>query len=158
MPTTTPTEDLAGKFLAEIEAAIRKHAKAYRWDAFWYQFVVIVSGICGLVSLAAGAKGHPFFAGGFGGVTTIGTILTQTLHCVKAQGWEDRMKVELDGIRIQFVYEHNSAPTPQALASLSRQYRELTTKMSKEWDRIRSSQSGGLNVRLSKEKRASDDA
>jgi hypothetical protein len=155
---STPPEDLAGKFLAEIEAAIEKHTRAYRWDAFWYQFVVIVSGICGLISLAVGAKGHAFLAGGLGGVTTIGTILTQTLHCVKAQGWQDRMKAELDGIRVQFVYEHNSAPTAQALAGLSKQYRELTTKMSKEWERILSSQSGGLNVRLSKIKSASDEA
>jgi hypothetical protein len=88
----------------------------------------------------------------------MGSILTQTLHCVKAQGWQqDRMKAELDGIRIQFVYEHGSAPTPEALEDLGKQYRELQSKMSREWERIISSQSGGLNLRLPKAKRASDD-
>jgi hypothetical protein len=63
----------------------------------------------------------------------------------------------LDGIRVQFVYEHGSAPTPEALADLGKQYRDLVSKMSKEWERILSSQSGGLNVRLPKTKRTSDD-
>ena len=154
---STPTEDLAGKFLAEIEAAIDKHAKSYSKDARWHQFIVILSGACGLLSLAAGAGGKALLAGVLGGVTTMGSVLTQTLHCVKAQGWQDRMRAELDGIRVQFVYEHGSAPTPEALAGLSKQYRNLQSKMSQEWERILSSQSGGLNVRLPKAKRTSDD-
>jgi hypothetical protein len=110
------------------------------------------------LSLIAGtATNNAVLAGIFGGVTTIGSFLTQTLHCVKAQGWQDRMKAELDGIRVQFVYEHGSAPTPEALADLSKQYRELRSKMSKEWERIISSQFGGLNLRLPKAKRTSDD-
>jgi len=153
-----PPEDLAGKFLAEIEAAIDKHAKAYSKDAFWYQFIVVLSAVCGLLSLIIGtATKNAVAAGIFGGVTTIGSFLTQTLHCVKAQGWQDRMKAELDGIRVQFVYEHGSAPTAEALADMSKQYRELQSKMSKEWERIISSSSGGLNLRLSKTKRVSDD-
>ena len=155
MPKTT--EQLAGEFLAEVEAAIDKHAKAYSKDARWHQLIVILSGACGLLSLAAGAGGKALLAGVLGGVTTMGSVLTQTLHCVKAQGWQDRMRAELDGIRVQFVYEHGSAPTPEALADLGKQYRDLQSKMSKEWERILSSQSGGLNVRLSKAKRASDD-
>jgi uncharacterized membrane-anchored protein YhcB (DUF1043 family) len=148
---STSSEDLAGKFLAEITTAIDKHTKAYSKDAFWYQFIVVLSAVCGLLSLIAGtATNNAVLAGIFGGVTTIGSFLTQTLHCVKAQGWQDRMKAELDGIRVQFVYEHGSAPTPEALADLSKQYRELRSKMSKEWERIISSQSGGLNLRLPK--------
>jgi hypothetical protein len=49
-----PPEDLAGKFLAEIEAAIDKHARAYSKDTFWYQFIVALSAVCGLLSLIAG--------------------------------------------------------------------------------------------------------
>jgi hypothetical protein len=114
-------------------------------DAFGYQFIVIVSAICGLISLIIGtATKNAVVAGIFGGVTTIGSFLTQTLHCVKAQGWQGRMRVELDGIRVQYVYEHGSSPTPEALAELAKQFRELQSKMSKEWERIVSSQSGGL--------------
>jgi hypothetical protein len=110
-------DELAGEFLTEIKGAIDKHAKAYTTDAFWYQFIVILSAICGLLSLIIGtATNNAVLAGVFGGVTTIGSFLTQTLHCVKAQGWQDRMKAELDGIRIQFVFEHRSAPTPEALS------------------------------------------
>jgi len=147
-----PPDDLAGKFLAELEAAIGKHSKAYAKDSRWHQFIVILSGACGLFSLAAGASGQALLAGVLGGVTTMGSFLIQTLHCVKAQGWQDRMRAELDGIRIQFVYEHASAPTPEALAGLSKQYRDLQSRMSQEWERILSSQSGGLNVKMLKPK------
>lgn len=152
-------EQLAEEFLAEIKAAIDKHSRAYRKDAFWYQFIVVLSASCGLMSLIFGtAANSAVTAGVFGGVTTIGAFLTQTLHCVKAQGWQDRMKAELEGIRIQYVYEHHSAPTPDALADLAKQYRDLHSKMSKEWERIISSQSGGLNLRLSKGKKAPEEA
>lgn len=80
------------------------------------------------------------------------SVLTQTLHCVKAQGWQDRMRAELQGLRIQFVYEHGSAPTADALADLAKQYRELVSRMSQEWERIISSQAGGLNLNLGKKK------
>ena len=144
--------------MSEIQAAIDKHAKAYSKDAFWYQFIVVLSAVCGLLSLIIGtATTNAVAAGVFGGVTTIGSFLTQTLHCVKAQGWQDRMKAELDGIRVQFIYEHNSAPSSEALADLSKQYRKLQSEMSREWGRIISSQSGGLNLRLSKTKKVSDD-
>jgi len=150
-------EDLNVKFLAEIEAGIIKHRAAYKWDSFWYQGIVITTAICGLLSLMIGtALGSAVWAGVFGGVTTIGSFLTQTLHCVKAQGWQDRMNAELEGIRIQFVFEQNSNPSPEALAQLAKQYRELQSKMSKEWERIISAQSGGLNLRLGKSKKSDD--
>ncbi|QOZ33259.1 hypothetical protein [Bradyrhizobium sp. CCBAU 53421] len=149
-------EQLADEFLAKIQAAMDKHAKAYSKDARWHQLIVIVSGACGLLSLAAGSAGQALLAGVLGGFTTMGSVLTQTLHCVKAQGWQDRMRAELDGIRLQFVYEHGSAPTPDALAGLSKQFRDLQSKMSKEWERTLSSQSGGLNVRLPKPKSLGD--
>ena len=155
--TATP-EDLNAKFLAEIEAGITRHEAAYKWDSYWYQGIVITTAICGLLPLIIGtAVGSAVWAGVFGGVKTIGSFLTQTLHCVKAQGWQDRMKAELAGIRIQFVFEHNSDPSPEALAQLAKQYRELQSKMSKEWDRIISSQSGGLNLRLAKSRKSPDD-
>jgi hypothetical protein len=147
-----PPDDLAAKFLAEIEAAIGKHEKAYSKDARWHQSIVVFSGACGLFSLAAGASGQALLAGVLGGVTTMGSFLIQTLHCVKAQGWQDRMRAELDGIRIQFVYENASAPTPEALAGMRKQYRDLQSRMSQEWERILSSQSGGLNLKLPKPK------
>lgn len=68
------------------------------------------------------------------------------------------MKSELEAIRLQLVYEHASAPTPEDLAELSRQYRDLTIRMSKEWERIISSQAGGLNLRLTRGKRGQEDA
>lgn len=156
---TRTHEQLVADFLAEIETAIRVHTKAYRKDAFWYQLIVVASAISGLLSLILGtAFKSPAVAGIFGGATTIATVLTQTLHCVKAQGWQDRMKSELEAIRLQLVYEHASAPTPEDLAELSRQYRDLTIRMSKEWERIISSQAGGLNLRLTRGKRGQEDA
>lgn len=69
---STPHDELADQFLAEIEAAIAKHAGAYSKDAFWYQFIVIVSAICSLLSLIIGtATENAVAAGIFGGVTTI---------------------------------------------------------------------------------------
>lgn len=156
---TRTHEQLVTDFLTEVETAIRVHTKAYRKDAFWYQLIVVASAICGLLSLILGtAFKSPAIAGIFGGATTIATVLTQTLHCVKAQGWQDRMKSELEAIRLQLVYEHASAPTPEDLAELSRQYRDLTIRMSKEWERIISSQAGGLNLRLTRGKRGQEDA
>lgn len=145
-------EDLAAEFLAEIDQGIRKHQRAYTKDTSLYQIIVIVSAGCGIVSLYLGATGYGVAAGVLGGVTTVASILTQTLHCVKAQGWQDRMRAELQGLRIQFVYEHGSAPTPDALADLGKQYRELVSRMSQEWERIISSQAGGLNLNLGKKK------
>src|SRR5260370_39353657 len=90
------TEHLAGEFLTEITTAIDKHTKAYTKDAFWYQFIVVLSAGCGLVSLIAGsATNNAGLARLFGGVTTVGSFLTQTLRCVEAQGWQDLMKAEL---------------------------------------------------------------
>jgi hypothetical protein len=142
--------DQAAPFLKEIEAEIKRHRWAYTKDTTLYQAIVILSAGCGIVSLYLGATGNGVAAGVLGGVTTIGSVLTQTLHCVKAQGWQDRFRAELQGIRIQFIYEHGSAPTPEALADLGWQYRELVSRMSEEWERIISSQAGGLNLNLGK--------
>lgn len=142
--------DLAAEFLMEIEAAIKMHRRAYTKDTSLYQVIVIVSAGCGIVSLFLGATDHAVAAGVLGGATTVASVLTQTLHCVKAQGWQDRFRAELEGIRIQFVYEHASAPAPDALAELGKQYRELVSRMSQEWERIISSQAGGLNLNLGK--------
>jgi hypothetical protein len=51
---STLHDELSGKFLAEIEAAIGKHAKANSKDAFWYQFIDVLSAVCGLLSLIIG--------------------------------------------------------------------------------------------------------
>jgi hypothetical protein len=149
--------DLSAQFLGEIEGAIGKHGRDYSKDAGLYQAIIVVSAVCGIVSLFAGAIGYSVLAGVLGGTTTIASILIQTLHCVKAQGWQDRMRAELEGIRIQFIYEHGGAPTPDALASLGKQYRDLLSRMSKEWEKILSSQGGGLNIRLPKTKRGSEE-
>lgn len=150
---TKTHEELATEFLDEITKAIKKHGFAYTKDTTAYQLIVIASAICGFLSLIWGtAYNDAVTAGVFGGVTTIGSVLTQTLHCVKAQGWQDTMRAELEGIRIQFVYEHGSAPTPDALADLGKQFRELQSRMAREWERIISSQSGGLNLRFAKKK------
>jgi hypothetical protein len=143
-------EQLAAGFLAEIEAEIKKHGGAYARDAFWHQAIVIGSAACGLVSLFVGVQGHGALAGALGGATTIASVLTQTLHCVKAQGWQDRIRAELEGIRIQYVYEHGGAPTPEALADLGKQYRNLVSGMSKEWEKVLNSQGGGFNFRVPK--------
>jgi hypothetical protein len=143
-------EELSAEFLAEIEAGIDKHEWAYTKDTSLYQIIVILSACCGIASLYLGATGRGVEAGILGGATTVASVLTQTLHCVKAQGWQDRMRSELKGLKIQFVYEHGSAPTPAVLADLGKQYRELTSRMSQEWERIISSQAGGLNVNLKK--------
>jgi hypothetical protein len=144
--------DLAAEFLAEIETAIRKHQWAYTKDTSLYQVIVITSAACGIISLFLGATHHAVAAGVLGGATTVASVLTQTLHCIKAQGWQDRFRAELEGIRIQFIYEHASAPTPEELAELGKQYRELVSRMSQEWERIISSQAGGLNLNLGKKK------
>jgi uncharacterized membrane-anchored protein YhcB (DUF1043 family) len=145
---TKSHETLIGEFLAEITQAIEIHRKAYKRDTFWYQLIVVVSAICGLLSLIFGtAENNAKLAGIFGGVTTIGTVLTQTLHCVKAQGWQSAMKTELEAIRLQLVYEHASAPSPEALVELSKQYRDLKSRMAVEWQRLISSQSGGINIK-----------
>ena len=149
--------DLSAEFLAEIESAIKKHQCAYSKDTGLYQTIVILSAICGIVSLFAGAMGQSVLAGVLGGATTLASVLTQTLHCVKAQGWQDRMRAELEGIRIQFVYEHGRTPAPDALANLGKQYRELISRMSKEWEKILSSQGGGLNIRLPSTKKGPDE-
>lgn len=143
-------EQLSAEFLAEIEVAREKHRRAYTKDAFWHQAIVIGSAACGLVSLFVGVQGHGALAGALGGATTIASVLTQTLHCVKAQGWQDRMQAELEGIRVQFVYEHGGAPTSDALADLGKQYRNLVSGMSKEWEKVLNSQGGGFNFRVPK--------
>lgn len=55
-------------------------------DARWHQSIVVLSGACGLFSLAAGASGQALLAGVLGGITTMGSFLIQTLHCVKDAG------------------------------------------------------------------------
>ncbi|MGT2501258.1 hypothetical protein ACVOMS_11285 [Bradyrhizobium guangxiense] len=122
---TRTHEQLVADFLAEIETAIRVHTKAYRKDAFWYQLIVVASAISGLLSLILGtAFKSPAVAGIFGGATTIATVLTQTLHCVKAQGWQDRMKSEARGdqaaARLRTRLRADAGRPGRAVASVSR--------------------------------------
>ena len=149
-------EALVAEFLTEINKAIETHSNAYAWDTFWYQSIVVASAICGILSLIFGtAAGDPKVAGIFGGITTIGTVLTQTLHCVKAQGWQSAMKVGLESIKIQLVYEQQaSTPSAEALAGLSKQYRDLKLRMAAEWQRLISSQSGVIPFKRKSNKNA----
>jgi len=58
--------DLPAQFLAEVEAAIKRHNRAYTKDTALYQLIVIASDVCGIVSLFAGAMGQSVLAGVMG--------------------------------------------------------------------------------------------
>jgi hypothetical protein len=86
-------------FLAELNTAIESH-KSMRWrDAWLYQFLVIGAAIAGFASLAFGMmlpdKDHDYakWAGIIGALTSVATILSQQLNCVKAVNWHERMRV-----------------------------------------------------------------
>lgn len=146
-------QERVAAFLAELKDAIDLHKASYRWDTFWYQFLVVGSAVAGILSLVFGMwLKQPALAGAFGGLTTIATVLSQTLHCVRAQAWQARMKTEIDGIRLQLVYEHGSSPTPDGLTNLSQQLRALRLRMTEEWEKIISVQPSGFGSKQAKKK------
>ncbi|WP_316233761.1 hypothetical protein [Bradyrhizobium sp. SZCCHNPS2010] len=140
-------------FLAELNEAIASHRRSRRFDSGLYQFLVIGATIAGIASLAVGALLHDGpLAGIIGALTSVATVLSQQLHCVKAQNWHDRMVAEIDGIRLQLLYEHQSSPNEESLAKLSNQLRNVRSKMTAEWEKITST----LPAKLGNISRGSD--
>jgi hypothetical protein len=144
-------ETRTAQFLAELTDAIKSHVRRRTWDAGLYQFLVIGAASAGFLSLYVGTVNESaVWAGVIGALTSVATILSQQLHCVKAVNWHERMATELDGIRLQLVYECSSAPDVDQLAELSKQLRNVKLKMTAEWEKITSAQSprlGGISLR-----------
>ncbi|MEH2480488.1 hypothetical protein V1282_003845 [Nitrobacteraceae bacterium AZCC 2146] len=142
-------------FLAELITAISSHNTKRWWDAWLYQVLVIGAAIAGFASLtfgmmANGGNDYGKWAGIIGALTSVATILSQQLHCVKAINWHERMRVELDGIRLQLIYEHQSIPSAAELSDLSKQLRNVKLKMAAEWERATSGPGpklGGISLR-----------
>jgi hypothetical protein len=139
------------QFLAELTDSIKSHRRRRKWDSGLYQFLVIGAASAGFLSLYVGTvQGSAVWAGVIGALTSVATILSQQLHCVKAISWHERMATELDGIRLQLVYECNSAPDVDQLAEFSTQLRNVKLKMTAEWEKVTSAQSarlGGISLR-----------
>ncbi len=132
-------EKRVSDFLSELNKAIASHNCRRRWDSGLYQLLVIGAAVAGFGSLYAGTIGDSAkWAGIIGALTSVATILSQQLHCVKAVNWHDRMAVELDGIRLQLIFEKEMAPTPGELAELSKQLRDVKLSMTKKWEKIAS--------------------
>lgn len=124
-------------FRAGLTEAIRTHTNMARWDSGLYQFLVIGAAISGFVSLAAGTLGESAkWAGIIGALTSVATILSQQLNCVKAINWHQRMVVELDGILLQLLNESELLPTEAELAEMSTELRAVKIKMAYEWERV----------------------
>jgi len=116
---------------------IRTHTNLARWDSGLYQFLVIGAAIAGFVSLAVGTLGDSAkWAGIIGALTSVATILSQQLNCVKAINWHQRMVVELDGILLQLLNESQLLPTEAELAEMSTELRAVRIKMAYEWERV----------------------
>jgi hypothetical protein len=88
------------------------------------------SGDSGLVSLAVGTLGDSAkWAGIIGALTSVATILSQQLNCVKAINWHQRNGGELDGILLQLLNESQLLPTEAELAEMSTELRAVRIKM-----------------------------
>jgi uncharacterized protein YihD (DUF1040 family) len=128
-------------FLKKLDRAIAFHAWKRSFDAFLYQFLVIGAAVAGFTALALGLMAgdnskYGVWAGVVGALTSVATILSQQLHCVKAVNWHDRLAVELDVIRDKFLFKFNSAPTDQQLSDLTDEVAELKLRMVEAWERI----------------------
>lgn len=128
-------------FLAKLNQSIRWHGWKRTFDAWLYQFLVIGAAVAGFLALAFGllAEGDPkysFWAGAVGALTSVATILSQQLHCVRAVNWHDRMIVELDIIRDKFLFKFNSAPTGEQLSEMTDEVGGLKLRMVEAWEKI----------------------
>jgi hypothetical protein len=133
------------EFLAELTKAIKAHSARRTFDSSLYQFLVIGAAIAGFASLVAGLLYQSAIGAGIiGALTSVATILSQQLHCVKAVDWHNRMAVELDVIRRRLLYEHQSAPNELELAELSKQLTDLQLKMTDAWEKVTSIQPTAL--------------
>jgi hypothetical protein len=131
-------------FLDRLTKDINRHTQLRRWDSGLYQFLVIGSAIAGFASLAFGlnaAKDNNFgvWAGAIGALTSVATILSQQLHCVKAVNWHERMAVQLEVIRAKFLDKYKSAPSHEQLAALSEEVSNLKLGMLNVWEKVTSS-------------------
>jgi len=131
-------------FLQRLTKEIDLHTRLRRWDSGLYQFLVIGSAIAGFASLSFGliaAKENNFgvWAGAIGALTSVATILSQQLHCVKAVNWHSRMAVQLDAIRAKFLDKYKSAPSDEGLAALSEEVSSLKLEMLDVWEKVTSS-------------------
>jgi len=79
------------EFLQRLTREIVSHTRWRHWDSGLYQFLVIGSAIAGFFSLWFGLlaanhnnSNYGLAAGVIGALTSVGTILSQQLHCVKA--------------------------------------------------------------------------
>jgi hypothetical protein len=127
-------------FRAELESTIESHRGQRRFDSFLHQFLVIGAALAGFASLCAGLLHYPITAGSIGALTSVATVLSQQLHCVKAQNWHERMATEVEGIRTQLLYELKSNPNLDDIAPLAKQLRTLKSKMADEWERVTSNE------------------
>jgi hypothetical protein len=133
-----------GTFLERLTKDIKLHARLRRWDSGLYQFLVIGSAIAGFASLTFGliaTKENHFgiWAGAIGALTSVATILSQQLHCVKAVNWHYRMAVQLEVIQAKFLDKYKSAPNDEELAALSEEVSNLKLRMLDVWEKVTSS-------------------
>jgi hypothetical protein len=140
---TDATQNAKDAFLKKLDKEIKFHHRRRAFDSALYQFLVIGSAVAGFAALAFGliARDHPGFAvwaGSVGALTSVATILSQQLHCVKAVNWHDRKSVELGVIRDKFLFKNNSAPDATQLAELTDEVAELNMRMLDVWERITS--------------------
>jgi hypothetical protein len=131
-------------FLRRLTDEIDSHTHLRRWDSGLYQFLVIGSAIAGFASLSFGLiadeKNHyGIWAGAIGALTSVATILSQQLHCVKAVNWHFRMAVQLDVIRTKFLDKYKSAPSDEELAALSDEVSNLKLAMLDVWEKVTTS-------------------
>lgn len=128
-------------FLENLTNTIKLHNRQRTFDAGLHQFLIIGSAVAGFASLTFGLLAHDhkeyaIWAGAIGALTSVATILSQQLHCVKAVNWHNRMAVELDILRDQFLYKYRAAPTDQELAELSEEVAKLKLRMLKAWETV----------------------
>jgi hypothetical protein len=136
-----PLQAARAAFRKSLDDSIRVHGWKRRFDAGMHQTLVIGSAVAGFAALAFGllAKDHPEYAlwsGTVGALTSVATILSQQLHCVKAVNWHDRMSVELEIIRDRFLFKFMAEPTDIQLSEMTDDVAKLRLKMVEAWEKI----------------------
>jgi hypothetical protein len=136
------TSSTAKNFLERLTGDINSHENLRRFDSGLHQTLIIGSAIAGFASLSLGiiAKQGPdpdlgMWAGIVGGMTSVATILSQQLHCVKAINWHAKMAARLEAIRAKFRDKYKSAPNDDQLAALSEEVSTLKLEMQETWEK-----------------------
>jgi hypothetical protein len=146
----------ADDFLADLNQKITAHEKYRRVDAGFYQFLVIGAALAGFASLTAGLYyKSPEVAGVIGGLTSVATILSQQLRCVKAIDWRYRSSIELEAIKSKLLFEGSADEA--RVAALSAEVRDLERRMTEDWEKGTSGQTpqlGDISVRKKKAPKA----